>query len=129
MSTVLTPPDEAIDAEVAASIASGRSVDGRGLAFQAALLLALFLALAVLVWLLYSVVDGALPVFQERSVGDFLSGKLSGSPARFGPSGETPAPATWQCVQASCRSWNRTAPRWQLCGRMLPPAKPLMPAA
>jgi phosphate transport system permease protein len=86
VSTVLTPPDEAIDAEVAASIASGRSVDGKGLAFQAALLLALFLALAVLVWLLYSVVDGALPVFQERSIGDFLSGKLSGSPARFGVS-------------------------------------------
>ncbi len=86
MSTLLTPPEEAIDAEVARRVASGRSVDARGLAFQAALLVALLTALAVLVWLLYSVVDGAVPVIQERGIGDFLSGKLSGSPARFGVS-------------------------------------------
>ncbi|MFM7069642.1 MAG: phosphate ABC transporter permease PstA [Actinomycetes bacterium] len=78
-------PREAVDREVAAAV-SGGGRDARGMAFQALLLLAMLTVLGVLVWLLYSVVSGALPVFSERSLVDFLQGKLSGSPTRFGVS-------------------------------------------
>ena len=85
MTSVLTPPSEATRNEVAAAITGGGR-DARGLAFQTMLLLAMLTALGVLVWLLYSVINGAVPVFSDRSLGDFLSGRLSGSPARFGVS-------------------------------------------
>lgn len=85
MASILTPTSRAVDREVAAAV-SGGGRDARGLAFQAALLLAMLVSLGVLVWLLYSVIDGALPVFGERSLSDFLNGKLSGSPSRFGVS-------------------------------------------
>jgi phosphate transport system permease protein len=85
MASVLTPPRAATRDEVARALRGSRR-DPWGIVFQLALLLALLVSLAVLVWLLFTVVDGAIPVLQERGLGDFLSGKLSGSASRFGVS-------------------------------------------
>lgn len=85
MTTVLTPPGVATRDEVEKAL-RGTKRDWWGIVFQLALLVALFVSLAVLVWLLYTVIDGAIPVIQERGVGDFLSGNLSGSAQRFGAS-------------------------------------------
>jgi phosphate transport system permease protein len=85
MTTVLTPPREATRDEVRRALEGPRR-DVAGIVFQAALLFALVISLAILVWLLYSVIDGALPVLQERGLGSFLTGRLSGSPSRFGVS-------------------------------------------
>jgi phosphate transport system permease protein len=85
MTSLLDRPTDATRKEVERAL-SGSGRDGWGLVFQAALLFALLVTMALLLWLLYAIVDGAIPVFQERGVGDFLSGKLSGSPSRFGVS-------------------------------------------
>lgn len=67
----------------ARSILRGRRVDLAGLAFEALLLVALLLALAVLVTLLAEVVVQALSVFGERGA-DFLTSNLSSVPSRAG---------------------------------------------
>jgi phosphate transport system permease protein len=77
------PRDATLDAVRGAL--RGRRLDVRGLAFQAALLLALVVALGVLVILLVDVISRALPVFQERG-GDFLTSNLSSLPSRAGVS-------------------------------------------
>ncbi len=85
MTSVLTPPAAATRDEVRKAL-QGSTRDVAGIVFRLALLLSLLVSLAVLVWLLYSVVDGAIPVFEERGLGSFLTGRLSGSPSRFGVS-------------------------------------------
>jgi phosphate transport system permease protein len=65
------------------SILKGRRVDLAGMAFEAVLLVALLLALAVLVTLLADVIIQAVPVFQERGT-DFLTSNLSSVPSRAG---------------------------------------------
>jgi phosphate transport system permease protein len=85
MTSLLTKPTDATRQEVEKAL-SGSSRDGRGIAFQAALLFALLATLVILVWLLWSIVDAAIPVLRDRGLGDFLSGKLSGSSSRFGVS-------------------------------------------
>lgn len=85
MTSLLTRPTEATRKEVEKAL-SGSTRDGAGLAFRAALMFALLITLVVLVWLLWSIVDTALPVFEDRGLGDFLSGGLSGSASRFGVS-------------------------------------------
>src|ERR687892_1881882 len=61
----------------------GKRVDLGGLAFQAALLLSLLLALAVLVTLIADVLATALTVFTERGT-SFLTDNLSSLPERAG---------------------------------------------
>src|SRR5919106_1533561 len=61
----------------------GRKLDAKGFAFQAALLLALFLALLFLVVLLVDVFRDGFSVLSSRG-GDFLSGNLSSFPDRAG---------------------------------------------
>jgi phosphate transport system permease protein len=61
----------------------GKRADVGGLVFQAALLLALLLALAVLVTLIADVLGTALQVFAERGT-SFLTGNLSSLPERAG---------------------------------------------
>jgi phosphate transport system permease protein len=73
-----TPATEAVRRAL-----TGRRVDLGGLAFQAVLLLALLLALAVLVTLLTDVLQQSLPVFRERGT-DFLRSNLSSLPSRAG---------------------------------------------
>jgi phosphate transport system permease protein len=85
MTTLLTPPNVATRQEVEKALRGG-SRDWWGAGFRVALLFSLLVSLAVLVWLLYSVIDGAIPVLQERGFGGFVSGKLSGSSSRFGAS-------------------------------------------
>lgn len=73
-----TPATEAVRRAL-----TGRRTDLGGLAFQAILLLALLLALAVLVVLLTDVLQQSLPVFRERGA-DFLQSNLSSLPSRAG---------------------------------------------
>ena len=61
----------------------GRRLDVRGFAFEAVMLLAVLIALALLVTLIGDVIIRALPVIQERG-GDFLSSNLSSLPDRAG---------------------------------------------
>lgn len=69
---------------VATRQALGRSsTDWRGIAFQALLLLALLLSLAILFTLIVDVLARGLPVLQERG-GDFLTSNTSRSPERSG---------------------------------------------
>jgi ABC-type phosphate transport system permease subunit len=63
------------------SILRGRRMDVRGIAFEAVLLVALLLALAVLVTLLADVIIQAVPVFEERGA-EFLTSNLSSVPSR-----------------------------------------------
>jgi len=65
---------------------TGRAADPLGLAFQGAVLFALLITLAVLVWLLGSVLSSALPYLSERGLGGFLTGNLSSKPEKFGVS-------------------------------------------
>jgi phosphate transport system permease protein len=62
----------------------GTRRDRGGFAFEAFLIGALVIALAVLVWLLFDILVRALPVFQDRGVSSFLSSNLSSDPARAG---------------------------------------------
>jgi phosphate transport system permease protein len=64
-------------------ILAGRRADVPGLLFQALLLVALLIGLALLVTLLADVVVDALPVLTERP-GDFLGSNLSSLPTRAG---------------------------------------------
>ena len=70
-------------ADMVRTALTGRRSDLRGKAFLACLLTALMLALAVLVVLLWQVVQSAFPVFRERGV-DFLTSDLASSPDRAG---------------------------------------------
>jgi phosphate transport system permease protein len=65
------------------SILRGRRMDVRGIAFEAVLLVALLLALAVLVTLLADVIIQAVPVFEEQGA-EFLTSNLSSVPSRAG---------------------------------------------
>ena len=70
-------------AEMVRSAIRGRRLDLRGRLFQALLLLALLVSLAVLLTLLTDVVRSAWPVFRERGV-DFLTSNVSSLPERAG---------------------------------------------
>lgn len=70
-------------ADVVAHHLRGRKLDAKGFAFQAALLLALFLSLLFLVVLLADVFRDGLGVLTERG-GSFLAGRLSSFPDRAG---------------------------------------------
>jgi len=61
----------------------GKRMDIRGLLFEAAMLLALLVSLAVLVTLLTDVIRTGFPVFRERGV-DFLTSNVSSLPERAG---------------------------------------------
>ncbi|MGH8945616.1 MAG: phosphate ABC transporter permease PstA [Acidimicrobiia bacterium] len=58
----------------------GKRRDIRGALFGWALLLALFLSLLVLLVLLWDVVVDSLPVWAQRTLGDFLGSRLSANP-------------------------------------------------
>ena len=77
--------DRARDASAAAVRQSleGHGTDVAGIAFRLTVLLMLFIALGVLVWLLTAVIGDSLPVFRDRGVGGFLSGRLSSSTGTF----------------------------------------------
>ena len=62
----------------------GRKRDWRSVAFELGLLLSLFIALGVLIWLMTDIFVRALPVFQERGLQEFLSNPMSSNPARAG---------------------------------------------
>jgi phosphate transport system permease protein len=81
MATTVTRPSPAAD--VVRRGLRGKRVDIGGLLFQAALLLALLLALAVLVTLIGDVLGTGLQVFAERGT-DFLTDNLSSLPERAG---------------------------------------------
>lgn len=81
MATIVNPGISTAD--IVRSALTGRRSDVRGTAFLISLLTALFLALAVLVVLLWQVVDNAFPVFRERGL-DFLSSDLASSPDKAG---------------------------------------------
>jgi phosphate transport system permease protein len=85
MTSILTSPRDATRDEVRRALEGSRR-DLAGILFQVALLASLLISLTLLVWLLYSVLDGAIPLLQERGLGSFLGGRLSGSPSRFGVS-------------------------------------------
>lgn len=70
-------------ADVVAHHLRGRKLDAKGFAFQAGLLLALFLSLLFLVVLLADVFRDGLGVLTERG-GSFLAGRLSSFPDRAG---------------------------------------------
>jgi phosphate transport system permease protein len=61
----------------------GKGADVRGRLFQAGLLLTLIVSLGVLVTLLVSVVDGAMPVLRERGL-DFVTSNTSSIASRAG---------------------------------------------
>ena len=60
--------------------------DRVGLAFKVSLLACLLFALALLVWLMSTVLSDALPYLNERGTGEFLNGRLSSRTERFGVS-------------------------------------------
>lgn len=82
MATVVREPPTGTEAAVRRAL-MGRRVDLTGLAFQALLVLALLIALALLVTLLADVVIEALPVLTGRGA-DFLRSDLSSLPDRAG---------------------------------------------
>ena len=60
--------------------------DRVGMAFKVSLLACLLFALALLVWLMSTVLSDALPYLNERGTGEFLNGRLSSRTERFGVS-------------------------------------------
>lgn len=78
----LEPPQSATEAVEQAIM--GRRRDWRSTLFELALLLSLLAALGVLVWLITDIFLKALPVFQERSLTEFLSNPMSSNPRRAG---------------------------------------------
>lgn len=70
---------------VHAALTAGGS-DRLGTIFQLSLLASLLVALGLLVWLLASVLQEAVPYLQSRGLGEFLTGELASKPARFGVS-------------------------------------------
>jgi phosphate transport system permease protein len=81
MATTVTRPSPTAD--VVRRALRGKRVDIGGLLFQASLLLALLLALAVLVTLIGDVLGTAFQVFADRGT-DFLTDNLSSLPERAG---------------------------------------------
>ena len=81
-SETLRPPTSATEAVERAIM--GQRRDWRSIAFEAALLASLLIALGVLVWLIGDILIRALPVFQERSLGEFMNNPMSSNPARAG---------------------------------------------
>jgi phosphate transport system permease protein len=78
----LPPPQSATEAVEQAL--TGHRRDWRSVVFELALVASLLIALGVLVWLITDIFIRALPVFQERSLVDFLSGPMSSNPQRAG---------------------------------------------
>jgi phosphate transport system permease protein len=83
MARTAAAPARGTATEVVRRSLHGRRVDPGGLVFQAALLLALLLALAVLVALVADVLGAAVLVFAERGT-TFLTDNLSSLPERAG---------------------------------------------
>lgn len=73
-------------AEAVRAAITGSRRDVAGLAFQVAVLGALLVTLGILVWLLEAVLAEAVPYLSDRGLGEFLSGRLSSRPERFGVS-------------------------------------------
>ncbi len=65
---------------------TGRGTDTVGKLFQASLLASLLFALALLIWLIESVLAQALPYLNDRGLWEFLNGDLASKPERFGVS-------------------------------------------
>jgi phosphate transport system permease protein len=78
----LAPPGSATEAVEQAIM--GHKRDWRSTVFELALLLSLFIALGVLVWLITDIFIKALPVFQERNLIEFLNNPMSSNPGRAG---------------------------------------------
>jgi phosphate transport system permease protein len=76
------PPQSATEAVEQAIM--GRRRDWRSVLFELAMLLALFIALGVLVWLVTDIFIRALPVFQERGLVEFLTSPISSNPLNAG---------------------------------------------
>lgn len=76
------PPRSATQAVEQALMGHGQ--DWRSILFEVALLASLLLALGVLVWLISDIFVKALPVFTERSLGEFLTNPMSSRPERAG---------------------------------------------
>ena len=76
------PPQSATEAVEQAIM--GHRRDWRSVVFELAMLLSLFLALGVLVWLITDIFMRALPVFQERNLTEFLTNPASANPGRAG---------------------------------------------
>ncbi len=81
MTTITNPGISTAD--MVRTALTGRRADIRGTVFLLSLLTALFLALAVLVVLLWEVVQSAFPVFRERGLG-ILTSDLASSPDKAG---------------------------------------------
>jgi phosphate transport system permease protein len=78
----MEPPQSATEAVQRAIM--GQPRDWRSIAFEAALVLSLLIALGVLVWLITDIFIRALPVFQERGLIDFMTSPVSQNPANAG---------------------------------------------
>ena len=76
------PPSSATEAVEQAL--TGHRRDWRSVVFELALLASLLIALGVLVWLITDIFLRALPVFQERSLTEFLTNPMSSRPSRAG---------------------------------------------
>ena len=76
------PPQSATEAVEQAIM--GHRRDWRSTLFELALLASLLIALGVLVWLITDIFIKALPVFQERSLTEFLTNPMSSNPRRAG---------------------------------------------
>ena len=73
-------------AEAVRRALEGHEVDWRSRVFEAFLILSLLTSFFFLLWLLLDVFMGALPVWQERGVVDFLTTPLASNPAKAGVS-------------------------------------------
>ncbi|MFV2065136.1 MAG: phosphate ABC transporter permease PstA, partial [Chloroflexota bacterium] len=62
----------------------GHRRDWRSVIFELALLLSLFIAVGILVWLISDIFLKAWPVFAERNLADFLTGPMSSNTRRAG---------------------------------------------
>jgi len=78
----LRPPQSATEAVEQAIM--GQRRDWRSVVFELALLASLLIALGVLIWLLTDIFIGAIPVFQERDLVDFLTAPTSSNPLTAG---------------------------------------------
>lgn len=78
----IAPPSSATEAVEQALM--GHRRDWRSVVFELAMLLSLFIALGVLVWLITDIFMRALPVFQERGLAGFMTSPMSSNPARAG---------------------------------------------
>jgi phosphate transport system permease protein len=76
------PPQSATEAVEQAIM--GKRNDWRSVVFELALLASLLIAVGVLAWLIADIFIKALPVFQERSLTEFLTNPMSSRPERAG---------------------------------------------